>query len=109
MTTQGELHTITNKGGNGSGNGATGKNNDQTLYLLAVGVLTLAVVIVVVGCFALGFLAVKVLRKHQRETYFQFEEENRRSSQDPNRHNSDNLRLPHQLSNIKEEENNDEA
>ena len=74
MTTQGDLHTITSTKKTG------GNDKEGALFkILGVLIITVAVVIVIGGCFSLIYVVYKLAMKN-RETYHQFDEEKRASS-----------------------------
>ena len=78
MTKQGELHTITSTKSNG-GNEKSG----DIFKVLGIVIITLAVAIVIGGCFSLIYVAFRLASK-RRETYHQFDEEKRASSSSNN-------------------------
>jgi MFS superfamily sulfate permease-like transporter len=74
LTKQGDLNTITNTMFSRRNN-----KSGEFFKFMGIVIITVAVAIVVGGCLSLAYLAFKMLRRN-RETYHQFEEEKRASS-----------------------------
>lgn len=74
MTKQGELHTIT-----ATKQSSANDKSGEMFKVLGIVIITIAVAIVIGGCFSLIYVAFRLATKG-RETYHQFDEEKRASS-----------------------------